>query len=187
MTTAAKQNPVRTFPANGEIIDLQNLDAVACKYVTPNGMAACIAYKGKRKKPEFHFTFKDVDARDGYLKQWIEQMERKRQQDADYAARVEAEHNAFVASLTVGSIFYRTWGYEQTNADFYEVVGKVTRTHAEVREIAQDVTEHSPGAMAGYAIPRKGEYTSDTKKIGLRRICPQQWTEGKKVSVSWYG
>ncbi len=187
MTTAKKQNSVRTFPADGEIIELPNLDAVACKYVTSTGMVACIAYKGKRKKPAFHLTFQKTEGRDNYLKKWIEQLEREKQQADDFAARVEADYDAFVSSLAVGAIFYKTGGYEQTNAEFYEVVGKVTKIHAEVRELAQDVIESSPGAMAGYALPRKGEFKSEVIKIGLRRICPTLWTEGKKVSVSWYG
>lgn len=43
--------------------------------------------------------------------------------------------------VKVGDIFYTSWGYEQTNLDFYQVVGLVGKVTVKLRKIAKDTTE----------------------------------------------
>jgi len=56
--------------------------------------------------------------------------------------------------IEAGDIFYSSWGYEQTNIDFYQVT-KVSDSMVTLRMIAQDATEHD---MRGTCTPRPGEF-----------------------------
>jgi hypothetical protein len=70
--------------------------------------------------------------------------------------------------VAVGAIFVSSWGYDQTNINYYEVValtasGKSIR----VREVAQRVTDSTSGLE--YVVPVAGEYLSDevlTRRVG---------------------
>jgi hypothetical protein len=96
--------------------------------------------------------------------------------------------------IKVGDVFVNTWGYEQTNADFYQVVGVTPKTVI-VREIENQ--ERETGFMSGYAEPVK-----DGFKGPEQRKKPYEWSgrtylpakhgscelwDGRPVPVSWYG
>jgi len=114
------------------------------------------------------------------------------------ARRAERRANV-VNPYRVGDVVVTTWGYEQTNASFYEVVG-VTAKACRLRELEHDDTEARPQSMSGHATPRRNEYRSEPF---LARLAPH-WREGeapyvntphgsaslwddRPVPVSWYG
>lgn len=68
-------------------------------------------------------------------------------------------------SLRVGDILRASWGYEQTNVDYYEVI-RVSRSSVWLREIGGRVTEHH-SSMSGKCVPVSGEYLND--EIIMRR------------------
>lgn len=61
----------------------------------------------------------------------------------EYFERVKREREEraarYMGMVEVGSIFYSTWGYEQTNVDFYQVVKKTAKTIV-LRAIRQEST-----------------------------------------------
>ncbi len=66
--------------------------------------------------------------------------------------------------VPVGTIFENTWGYEQTNADFYEVVGKRGKSVI-LRQLKTKLTPSSD--MTGHAVPLRGEYENRKHCGGL--------------------
>lgn len=57
----------------------------------------------------------------------------------------------------VGDILVSTWGYEQTNADFYEVVG-VTGKSVNIRQLEEKETSEPGNWMFGKSVPVRGVY-----------------------------
>ena len=55
--------------------------------------------------------------------------------------------------VSVGDVFICSWGYEQTNVDFYQVVSLVGESSVRVRQVAPEILEESPTG------PMSGEYT----------------------------
>lgn len=54
-----------------------------------------------------------------------------------------------------------SWGYDQTNVDFYEVV-KVTATgRLRLRKIAQETVRSSTRGSADYVVPRPGVFVGE--------------------------
>ena len=76
-------------------------------------------------------------------------------------------------AIELGAIFYTSWGYEQTNIEWFEVV-KTTAKTVTLRRIA-GAREYC-GAMDGYTKPCPGSYVDDFKfdddenANGIRRI-----------------
>jgi len=74
-------------------------------------------------------------------------------------------------ALPIGTILYSSWGYDQTNIDFY-VVRKVGNTFFEVEELSQKMTR-AAGDMSEYVMPGepngnfyKGYYKQTKSKYG---------------------
>jgi hypothetical protein len=99
--------------------------------------------------------------------------------------------------VKVGSIFHWSWGYEQTNVDFYQVVALNGR-NAIVREIGQKTVEgstYSHGmADTRVAVPDKFIGPEKHKRIMFSNgepylSKPYGWCslwEGKPEYCSWY-
>ena len=66
----------------------------------------------------------------------------------------------------VGEIFVATWGYDQTNATFFQVVG-VTAKSVRVRKIRKRETNIKDGFMTALAVPIKHSFdgTAKTRRI----------------------
>ena len=99
------------------------------------------------------------------------------------------------APVKVGDIFYNSWGYDQTNIDWYQVVS-LTKSgkSVKIRPIAGKIKES--GFMSGTTTPKKGKFTGPavTKRIGIHNGEPYLpskygWTglwDGEPKHVSWY-
>jgi hypothetical protein len=87
-------------------------------------------------------------------------------------------------SLQVGSILYCSWGYEQTNVEFYEVVA-VRGAAVDIRELAQRSV--ATGDMTGRSVPAHGEYINAPirgKRLGSHN---QIRLTSYKVATVWDG
>ena len=67
-------------------------------------------------------------------------------------------------SLQIGSILYSSWGYEQTNIDFYEVTKLIGKCTVEIREIAQTLETHDYNNLCGTTRPIANDYAGQPMK-----------------------
>jgi hypothetical protein len=93
----------------------------------------------------------------------------------------------------VGDLLSYSWGYEQTNVDFFEVVGLTAKT-VTLREVERRVTEN--GFMCGTSVPVPGAYrgepmrkkvggTPDAPRVSMDYGSARKW-DGKPERCSWY-
>jgi hypothetical protein len=85
--------------------------------------------------------------------------------------------------VEVGSIFHSSWGYDQTNADFYEVVA-LTPKAVRVKPISKRLAEDGSGV-----VPVPGSFgsswrTKDAEKGDLKRLQSYEFRGEKKVSFT---
>jgi hypothetical protein len=99
-----------------------------------------------------------------------------------------------VEGVEIGDVFISSWGYEQTNIDFYQVVG-VTSKSLKLRKIAQVKNYNIDQTSGGTTTPKKDEFISDvfTRRYLLKhnavkisdRIYADLW-DGKPESFTSY-
>jgi hypothetical protein len=65
-------------------------------------------------------------------------------------------------NIKIGEIFRRSWGYDQTNVDYFQVVELKAKTVV-VREIDSTLVEGSAGAMCGNVVPVKDKFLSNSR------------------------
>jgi hypothetical protein len=161
----------RTFPREfyipqraRKIADRQS-DAVCYIYENDKGHVYGMGFGGKRQKPDFHFCFGTGDRgraeREAHVTRYFEQ------QQATAAARVERRQTA-PHNLIEGAILYTSWGYDQTNCDFYEVTRVVGEKTVEVTPIGAEIKE--TGWLCGQAKPRPGSFLKDKEPKIVRAL-----------------
>jgi hypothetical protein len=85
-----------------------------------------------------------------------------------FQAEAEESRAAYRASRTaphnwpVGKILVRSWGYDQTNIDYYEVTAVHGPRVVTVRKIASDVVRSCTGA--DYVMPQPRNYVGEAKR-----------------------
>ena len=66
--------------------------------------------------------------------------------------------------MKVGSILECSWGYEQTNVDFYQVI-KRTPKFVTVRQLKTVKCSDGPQTMTGTIVPVPGAFEDDSKPM----------------------
>lgn len=102
-----------------------------------------------------------------------EDMENERKKSDRRKARA-AENKTIVNPFVVGSIFENSWGYDQTNVDYYQVT-RVTPRGVYVRPIGCKSVVNSQGFMSDQVVPAKDQFTG-----------PEQFKQIRKGSEAGY-
>jgi len=110
------------------------------------------------------------------------------------------EQRAKVAEMSermpVGSVLYTSWGWEQTNIDFYQVVARAGQRTVIIREIGRRYCKScAPDAMQDEVLPVRDAFKGPSmrKRVGpygvkitsYAHATPTDW--GKRRHMTWYG
>jgi hypothetical protein len=68
-----------------------------------------------------------------------------------------------VTKIEAGSILQSSWGYDQTNIDFYKVIS-VKNGWASVAKIGQEIVENMPEYMGEKVVPFEGKMGSTFRR-----------------------
>jgi hypothetical protein len=110
------------------------------------GKLYAVTFWGTAAKPHSHYSFRNAAQRDAHLAEFKASIESSVAYKTEKRAKELAVPNPFVA----GDVLYTSWGYDQTNIDFY-VVTRVSGKAVYVRAIKQTTTE--TGFMCGDTKP----------------------------------
>jgi len=148
------------------------------------GKFRLIAFRGTAGRPCAHFWFKTAEKRAAYMAQMIESAKIT----ADYKAKQKP--GAVERKLEVGHILYTSWGYDQTNTDFYQVTALKGQTMVMVRKMASSCQE--TGFMSGKSLPGEGLIgepiacrVRNGNSIRVNGHAAWIWN-GTPKAVSWY-
>lgn len=72
-----------------------------------------------------------------------------------------------LAAAVVGAIFVYTWGYDQTNAYFFEVVKRSPKSVV-VRRLEAIETPDPDGFMTGQTVPQPGQFKGEPQRKALK-------------------
>jgi hypothetical protein len=137
------------IPKNARrVANIENLGVEIYAYETRQGKPAALAFHGRAQKPDWHYTFQSVEALKLKIKNFI----------AGYTAHSEmiqeirGKRNQ-PTQLKIGDILYGSWGYDQTNIDYFQVTGRKGKRGVYVRPLAQITIPGSEGFMCENVIP----------------------------------
>lgn len=136
-----------------------SLGIVVFRQVMDSGKIYMMGFSGKRTKPDFYFGFSSLEKSDSYIQAWHKAL-------INYAAR-KAERRAVKATkmaqqqtdLVVGDVLVASWGYEQTNYEYYQVTRLVGKRSVEIRELCKFSEETA--WLQGDCVPVKNHFKSE--------------------------
>ena len=126
-----------------ETVTRDGIDATVYVYEVKGRPHACM-FGGKRSKPDSHYYYRSVEARDKAVEDYFDGIQASADRKAAYKAKQKAEKEKAVESIKVCDIFVGSWGYDQTNVEFYQVVEKKGVT-CKIQKIGQKVVEETQG------------------------------------------
>lgn len=140
------------------------------------GACAVIAYSGKRGKHDAHYTMPDRAT----AQRWADDYITKHQAHARRAAERRAEKSAARQAghqLRTGDVLRSSWGYDQTNIDYYDVTREIGARMVEIRAISG--RRETTGYYAGESVPAPGHYTGEP----MRKVVGN---DGRSVRIASY-
>lgn len=155
--TASKLDMSRAIPAGySEIVRIPELGVLV---VRADDERTTKAFSGRSVKPDFFLRFESKQASDGYVSKWISGL-----RDYQEKRRLEREARKVVVNpFSVGQVLVATYGYEQTNVNFYQVVATPGKATVEIREI-QGVKATADVGMMGTCLPVPGAFVGEAKR-----------------------
>lgn len=154
--TAAR---TRTVPEAAEVREFADAGVVAYCYEYSAGPAV-LAYEGSKLRATLNRWFPSTEGRDAALSAFVNA--RTAERNARNVRR-SVPHG-----LAVGDVLSRTWGYEQTNVDFYEVVRVPSAMTVTVCRLTSRKVSSNPQGMTAKEMPNIGEYMPDCEAVTVR-------------------
>lgn len=151
----------------GFTLEIQLIKAATTYYTAK---AWKVNSKAKIPKPEFNYRFGALQTLAGFLNNWIENKE-KIQQDKDKKKQAKKDAANGPHPYTEGMIVYNSWGWEQTNIDFYKIV-KVKNKTLTLRKISSRPADKQPSenmSMCAMVVPVDNlEGNEFTKRVQIQ-------------------
>ena len=182
------------IPQGATKIAAKDLPVVFYTYEEPknsNIAVAAMCFIGKQSKPAWHYAFSTYERMEKYIADQIESVRLSQERKAKEKAERLKPH-----SLKVGDIMVCSWGYDQTNVDFYKVKRLVGKSMVELIGIRSANIDDSYEAhgMACKVIPLPDhEYGEPFKKkansrnqISMTSYSSAVLWDGKPEYKSWY-
>lgn len=128
--------------------------------------------KGKyaKSKNVFYYRFVTEGERALYVNKYVQQVEGRQKMIDDAKAAKSAAQKAAKNPFKVGDLLYDSWGYDQTNIDFYQVT-EVGKMSVVIRRIASKGVPGTQNFMSEDVVPQKDVFlTGDRYGEPLKRI-----------------
>ena len=97
-------------------------------------------FRGKKAKPDFYYEFKTPERMAQYIEGYIEGYKEAQEYKAQKKAKKKEAIASSAKAIAPGDIFYTSWGYDQTNVEFYKVLS-IKGQKVTLVEVAQKVAE----------------------------------------------
>lgn len=116
------------------------------------GVLYGIAFQAKSNKPVWHYRFRNEQD----FEREVESTAQARRMTLQHKVDKMLDRRMRQHDLKVGDILVSSWGYDQTNIDFYEVTSIIGK-QVTIREIATRFTEQN-GPAGNKVVPIPGRY-----------------------------
>lgn len=157
-----------------------------------DGKVVVKAWRGKQSKPFANHWFRTDAEADHWLDGLRREEDRREAMKAERKAAATKGAASMMAAMKPGVVLHYSWGYDQTNADFFEVL-EVGRATVKVREIKSETRE--TGFMSGKTKPLPGQFVENApvlvKKVNAYGVSMEHGTArpvpaDSEHYVSWY-
>jgi hypothetical protein len=163
----------REFYIPKHMTKMPSVDGTELYISDVGGSILACGFSGKKAKYDFYNRFITIESRDAFIKKWQDKIKSW----ADVKQKRKDERKA-PHTIKVGDIMYSSWGYEQTNVDWYQVTKLIGSKMVEIKQIRGSRTQDELGDR-GTVMPVKDSFINDAKPI--RKI-----VSNNKIKIASY-
>lgn len=193
MKTTIQQQIIENQVAKGFTLEVHDQVKFLCK-VEEGKNPHMITFWGNGKKPFANFLYQSVEIMEARKQDILAKNKHIQESKAKRKQEAKEKIQQMVNQVAIGDIYVASWGYEQTNLDFYQVVGKSGSQTFLLREIKQQSVKEGGCSMSDYRLGIKDNFLNE--KIYKKRLT--EWgfkiddtrraykCDGKPHYCSWY-
>jgi hypothetical protein len=159
----------RYIPEHTDKIETANY---ACYIDKTKLIATC--YLGKSARPSFNYRFKTLEHLEKFVSEMLSRYDANYKADAEKKQILKDLNETFEVKryFEIGDIVQNTWGYEQTNQEFYQVVKIKSKKQIVVREICQKSIYHEGfSSMSCHVMPDTDNFLNDEEIVLTVKAC----------------
>lgn len=175
------------IPRGATKIASKQSDAVAYLYGR-DGRLFALGFAGKAIKPSWNYRFRSPAERENHVRGFFERCAAR----AGDKAKRQAEQRDATHGLQLGHVLVASWGYDQTNVNFYQVTRLVSSKMVELHPIGS-MDGKAMSSMSGTVLPVIDAFTGEPMRKRARdggvRIDSSRYArvwDGKPVYSSSY-
>jgi hypothetical protein len=190
--TGTREQQLASARASGYTVVAYKRAPVIVAFKAMAGKTFVKAWRDNCHRVAFYYAFNKPESAREYVERFVDNVARVRGTKADWKRERAEKRAALRASdhYAVGDVLYNSWGYDQTNVDFYQVTHVGAKT-IKIRPVKVNYRE--TGFMQGINQPRRFEFCGDelTKPLSVdggisaRHGCFSKW-DGRAVWSSSY-
>lgn len=114
-------------------------------------------WSGKRSAPFAHYSFQSEEKAETFIEAQRSFAQESAKHKAERKALKEKAKTQFKNPFKLGDIIHHSWGYDQTQCDYYQVV-KTTKATVTLKPIMSEVVPGSEGFMCQNEVPVKDAF-----------------------------
>lgn len=160
-TSLSRLNYIACLPEEKTALVSEH-DVVGYFYTSRKGDVALMVFTGKGNKPDIHSAYFTEEQRENAWKNICSNVQRNEERKTQRKVERTAPH-----TLEVGDILDSSWGYDQTNIDFYQVTEVTGKNTVKVREIGK-TREESDHYTYENVSASKGHFLEQAKEMTKR-------------------
>lgn len=148
----------RSFYIPKSAVKVASKKSSAVAYLSTSRLSA-VGFFGKCEKPSFHYSFKSPERRAQFVAGWMCQMDDLQARRAKAKADRKQLLGSKQTSLKVRDVLRCSWGYDQTNIDYYQVVALFGKRGVVIRKIACESVDTA--FMQGNCVPAIDQFIGE--------------------------
>jgi hypothetical protein len=118
------------------------------------GLPTMRIFIGKSTKPNANYYYNSIEKMESSLNEYKSRANSRE----EYKNEKKAKKASFNPTSKVGDIFCNSWGYDQTNIDYYQIIEKPSTHYAIVRQINSKIIDTT--RSGDYVVsPNKGSFS----------------------------
>ena len=178
-------------PDNSTKIAMKSGGATFYAFSDRAGRPCVRYYKGKSQKCKT-YHFRSEEFRSKYIAGIISNIDTAEREKANQRAERNKAHN-----LEKGLILYTSWGYDQTNVEYYEVIDVPSPCYVILQEIGAPLARGEESFMSGHSVPnpdnkigepirRKVDMAGGSPSVRINSSVIAWVWDGREKRSSWY-
>ena len=162
---------------------IPNLDRITCLIVR-DAPRSKMGYKTIQ-----HYRYKTIEDMINRTSAFVDSILKYRKEKDEYKQEKKQKHkeglNNIKNIIKVGDILYNSWGYDQTNVDFYQIV-KVLDASVIIRQISSEQVPNSGGFMSSYVRPIPNSFVGEEIRKNVNFYGNKYYLSSKFGQISKY-